>query len=86
MTSWLKMLEREVERRGDDMSKIRCTLTREAMQVEFRNDFGSGNGEIFMAWSDDYAYSSSWYDGAAEVASMLRVQPDNMESYILIEE
>lgn len=75
--SWKKMLEQEMESRGETLADLVAnTLTEEEMLEEFDSGYGGTEGKPFTAWSGKSVYFPVQYDGAEWVGSVSR-HPDS---------
>jgi hypothetical protein len=55
---------------GDNI--VSCTLSDEEMKQEFLNDFGCDDVKHFTAWSEEFVYYSTSYDGHISVDRVKR--------------
>ena len=62
MTTWRKLIAECAE--GDEI--IACTLSEEELDAEFDSGYGVSEGRPFTAWSDQWVYFPSEYDGSED--------------------
>lgn len=74
MSNWTEMLEQLPE--GAEL--INCTLTPEEMQVEFDSGYGLAKGQPFLAWSRNFVFFPSEYDGSEWVSAAPRNPGDTV--------
>lgn len=72
MVSWLELLRDEFAERGDDISTMVCTLTKEELLVQFDDRSRKIGGVPFTAWGKNYVYFPAQDDGREWVDSVPR--------------
>ena len=82
MTTWMKELKDAFKQTGDDLNKMKCTLTPEELNRQFDDGYGSVNGKIFTAWGEKYVYFPVCYDGAEAVGWAPRNPCDESTEHI----
>lgn len=76
MSTWKKMLEYAMKKRGETLAELEATTLTEADMVkEFDSSYGEVKGVPFTAWSAKTVYFPVCYDGAEWVGSVSR-HPD----------
>ena len=78
MSTWRKLIERELEARGESWGDVLVsdiTLDKKGLDREFDAGYGAEEGEPFTMWSKNRVYFPVCYDGAESVASVSR-NPD----------
>ena len=64
MANWFGMLKEAMEEDGEDFASRECTLSEEALKVEFDAGYGGSEGAPFTAWGKSWVYFPIVYDGA----------------------
>jgi hypothetical protein len=76
MTTWGKLIEEAMKKRGETLADIESiTLSPEETDVPFDNGYGSTEGRPFTAWTAKTVYFPVCYDGVEWVGSVSR-HPD----------
>ena len=68
-TSWTTELNIAMK---DDDVLLHCTLSKKERDKPFDSGFGGVEGEPFTAWSEEWVYFPTEYDGAERVARVRR--------------
>lgn len=64
MANWKEMLFEAFNETGDDFKKMKTTLTKKELVIEFDDVFGGVRGAHFTSWGEKYVYFPVVYDGA----------------------
>ena len=76
MTTWRKLIERELEAQGESWKDEEATtLDLNGFERPFDAGYGAEEGEPFTLWTKNRVYFPVCYDGAESVASVSR-NPD----------
>lgn len=76
ITTWRKLISREMELRGDDWKNVvSCTMDDAGLDKEFDAGFGIEDGEPFTLWTESAVYFPLTFDGGEFVGSASR-HPD----------
>lgn len=81
MTTWRKAIMAEMREHGDPGPFV-CTLTPEALDVDFSDDYGGTHGLPFTAWTKRRVYFPATYDGSEWCASVPRNPCDENTDHV----
>lgn len=82
MTTWRTAIAGEMQERGDPGPIVSCTLTAEALDLEFSANYGATNGLPFTAWTALRVYFPACYDGSEWCTSVPRDPCDESTSHV----